>query len=170
MFFQVTEHVKGTYDRIRDPKQLGKLAAMCLGDLQPNNILWKQSEDAKLTHNVEAFVDLQIVHNGSCVFDIASLTLWAFPTEERRLFQDDILKFYIQTSTEKRNEAFDIPFADLKREYECLLLMFAVMYVPFVARSLTSSSGNLTDGRIKELVGKVVAVFEDSLALLDMSQ
>ena len=55
---------------------------MNLGDVQPNNVLWKLNADDSLSTDVAAFLDFQVTHVGTCIGDMFNNIYMALSVEE----------------------------------------------------------------------------------------
>lgn len=107
------------------------------GDLWGGNIMWKLDKNNEITNEIAAFVDWQIIHEGSPMADLARLLVNSADGPIRRQAEEFIVEFYHELLEKEMKEVGrSCPYTvdQLKEVYNIMyltqvygLITFAIM-------------------------------------------
>uniref|UniRef100_A0A914PZ42 CHK kinase-like domain-containing protein n=1 Tax=Panagrolaimus davidi TaxID=227884 RepID=A0A914PZ42_9BILA len=153
---------------------LGMAPVLVHGDMHSGNIMWKIDEDGNIQNEVAAFVDWQIMHEGSPMSDLARFLTHCCDGVVRRQAEIFAIDYYHECLTKEFGTIEKVPYTleQLQKAYNyCFLFQafFSNGVIPMLFGALTAEI-NVNDG-IKNAyydfaVQKSLHLFEDADKLL----
>uniref|UniRef100_A0A1I7YI32 CHK domain-containing protein n=1 Tax=Steinernema glaseri TaxID=37863 RepID=A0A1I7YI32_9BILA len=127
-------------------KDAGLPGVLVHGDLWSNNILWDEQK------NLKAFIDWQLMHEGSMTFDLSRILVVCTDAELRRACTEKVFRFFYDTLgklLEPHGKKLEFTFETVMKEAR--VTMFSQMgdllsMVPFCCSHLEKDDGRLQTG------------------------
>lgn len=142
---------------------LGLPSVMVHGDMWCNNILMTRNDDGGIGDTVNAFIDWQIIHEGSPGEDIARLLTSSVSSSMRMDKQEEILRHYYDTLCGAMDNKAPFEFDLFIGVYERTMLMFCCFFLPLFQRMMAiMSSGQFLPPGTDPI--PIIAKFMDDLA------
>jgi thiamine kinase-like enzyme len=125
----------GSYDKYaleRVHKEIGLHTTLIIGDCWTNNIMWKTNADGSVSNEVQAFIDWQVMREGSPMADIARVLTLCCDAEVRIEAESFILDLYVDTLKEglkKAGRQINITVEQVEKAYKHVFLQQALHFI-----------------------------------------
>uniref|UniRef100_A0AC34QCN9 CHK kinase-like domain-containing protein n=2 Tax=Panagrolaimus sp. JU765 TaxID=591449 RepID=A0AC34QCN9_9BILA len=154
-------------------KDLKMMPVLVHNDMWSGNIMWQLNEFGDPTTEIVAFVDWQILHEGSPMADFSRLLTICTGGFNRRKFETIVFDYYLECLTkEMAEERKSCPYT-LEQVQENYYIMFLTQaFVPIIGTVITgdylmkNDSEKLRKAKVDEMLLKCKHILEDVDELL----
>jgi len=153
-------------------KDLNLEPVLAHGDLWGGNIMWKLDKNGEVSNEVAAFVDWQLMHEGSPMTDLVMLLIYSTDGAIRREAEEFIIEMYHDLLEKEMKEAGkSCPYTveQLKESYNYMFLtqVYAlVMFMKVCAEYFKNDTARLAESKIDSLILRCKHALEDMDRLL----
>ena len=142
------------------------------GDLWGGNIMWKLDKDGEVSNEVAAFMDWQLMHEGSPMTDLVMLLIYSTDGAIRREAEEFIIEMYHDLLEKEMKEAGkSCPYTveQLRESYNYMFLTQAFgifLFTTMCAGYFKKDSPGLREAKMDTMVLRCRHVLEDMDKLL----
>uniref|UniRef100_A0A914QRJ9 CHK kinase-like domain-containing protein n=1 Tax=Panagrolaimus davidi TaxID=227884 RepID=A0A914QRJ9_9BILA len=152
---------------------LGMKSVIVHGDMHSGNIMWAINEEGDIQNEVAAFVDWQIMHEGSPMSDLARFLTHCCDGVVRRQSEVFAIEYYFECLTKEFGSKEKVPFTEeqLKKAYNYCFLTQAFYSIGVTELMFTANEDKISSESLKSAfydfaVLKTLHLFEDADKLL----
>jgi len=155
-------------DRLAD--DMGIPSVLTHGDLWLNNILWKKDEQGKLSDEIAAIIDFQLIHPGCIGEDFVRFFTSSLDAEFRRNNTERLLKYYFNVMQKKfADQALPFSFEQITIAYQRSFNTSAAMVLPMLGTFVSKEMGDYgivnDEEHRKAVLNRCKALIEDMLEM-----